>query len=199
MFPEYFYSFLHQYVALLTDPTSGQAQMSFEQKNLGECDDRIDRIYHDIDKISYFLGYDHKATGGIGLSSLAQKSQPTATGLSFIYQDPQDSNKFEHTIEQREQQRHGDDGTLIFLSVVTASMRNTARSRSRSRACDLLLAFGERVSDNSRLDRCLPYLIEATDDPVPVVRISALNALLLLVSNYPIAGLAIFSSLPGFC
>lgn len=44
-FPEYFYSFLHQYMSLMTDPSSGRAQVDAESGNRGESDDRIERIY----------------------------------------------------------------------------------------------------------------------------------------------------------
>jgi len=54
VFPDYFYSFLHQYMGLITDPSSGRSPISGASANLGEADERIDRIYYDFDKISYF-------------------------------------------------------------------------------------------------------------------------------------------------
>lgn len=59
-FPEYFYSFLHQYMGLITDPSSGRSPVLPETANFGEADDRIDRVFYDFDKISYFLGYENE-------------------------------------------------------------------------------------------------------------------------------------------
>ncbi|EAQ87872.1 hypothetical protein CHGG_04491 [Chaetomium globosum CBS 148.51] len=57
VFPEYFYSFLHQYMELITDLSSAQYSAGGTGRNIGEADQRIERVWLDFDKISYFLGY----------------------------------------------------------------------------------------------------------------------------------------------
>ncbi|KAK3066474.1 hypothetical protein LTS18_001699, partial [Coniosporium uncinatum] len=39
VFPKYFYDFLHQYMHLITDPTSGRAPITTGRENLGESDE----------------------------------------------------------------------------------------------------------------------------------------------------------------
>ncbi|TQV96546.1 VPS15 protein kinase [Cordyceps javanica] len=153
VFPHYFYNFLHQYMELVTDPSSGNSPMSGAQKNEGESDYRIDRVYYDFDKISYFLGY-HQS------DKRTQPNEPrlqSKLGLSHFPVQLSIPNN-EHTVSA-DLEPPEDDGTLIFLTLVVSAMRTTARASSRIRACDILLAFAERLTDEAKLDRVLPYLM----------------------------------------
>jgi phosphoinositide-3-kinase regulatory subunit 4 len=172
VFPEYFYSFLHQYMGLITDPSSGRSPVSGASTNLGEADDRIDRVYYDFDKISYFLGYE--------ASKLPEKT-PSATRLCMevvpIYLDiPNNSHLASST-----RHKPSDDGTLLFLTLVASSLRNTARSTARTKALDMLLAFAERLTDEAKLDRVLPYVMSLLNDRADIVRIAAIRTLTQLV------------------
>jgi len=174
-FPEYFYSFLHQYMGLITDPSSGRAPVEPETANFGEADDRIDRVYYDFDKISYFLGYE------------SEKDEPgTATdsegpiGEVLPVQIDIPSNRRPATGAGR---KPVDDGSLIFLTLVVAAVRNTARSLARLRACDLMLAFGERVTDEAKLDRILPYMAVLLNDRADIVKVAAIRSITQLVCD----------------
>lgn len=179
VFPSYFYNFLHQYMELITDPSSGNSMMSNAQKNLGESDDRIDRVYYDFDKISYFLGYQdgkRKAdTQQLG-PRLGLNHFPVRLGI------PNHEYSVSADLEPPE-----DDGTLLFLTLVVSSMRTTARVSSRIRACDILLAFSERITDEAKLDRVLPYLMtllhKDETDLVMVTAIRTITQLLQLVKT----------------
>ena len=169
-FPEYFYSFLHQYMGLITDP--GRSSM-VPETTFGEADDRIDRVYFDFDKISYFLGYEN------------DKSSPTAPNLSdglsgniLPVQIDIPNNRHAATSAGR---RPVDDGTLIFLTLIVSSLRNTARSTARLHACDLMLEFGERLTDEAKLDRVLPYVVVLLNDRADIVKIAALRTMTQLV------------------
>lgn len=177
VFPTYFYNFLHQYMELITDPSSGNSPMSGATKNLGEADDRIDRVYYDFDKISYFLGYQSE-------KRISDALQPTSR-LSLSHfpvrlNIPNHNHSVSPDLEPPE-----DDGTLIFLNLIVSSMRNTARASSRIRACDVLLAFSERLTDEAKLDRVLPYLmtllVPAETDLVIIAAIRTITQLLQLV------------------
>ncbi|OTB08147.1 hypothetical protein M426DRAFT_317250 [Hypoxylon sp. CI-4A] len=177
IFPEYFYSFLHQYMELITDSSSGRNPVSGSMKNLGEADERIDRVFYDFDKISYFLGYgDDKEP-----SQLAHFTPRLGLGLFPVRLNIPNNEHFTSSGKQPPT----DDGTLIFLTLVASSLRNTARTASKIRACDILLAFSERLSDEAKLDRVLPYLMTLLNDDVDLVAIAALRSvtqLLALVS-----------------
>ncbi|KAH7031153.1 phosphoinositide 3-kinase regulatory subunit 4 [Microdochium trichocladiopsis] len=174
IFPAYFYSFLHQYMELITDPSSGRAPISNATKNLGEADDRIDRIFFDFDKITYFLGY-HGANS-------AQEAQRFAPRLGLGLFPVRLSIPNNENLVTRPGQPLADDGALIFLTLVAGSLRSTARATSRIRACDVLLGFAERLTDEAKLDRVLPYLIALLGDSVDLVNIAALRSITQLLA-----------------
>ena len=173
-FPDYFYSFLHQYMYLVTDPTSGQRPLTTGVENLGEADDRIDRVYHDFDKISYFLGY------GTSEKMFQTVIPPHRIDSAlFPLQIDIPNNRHEASATNT---RTIDDGSLIFLTLITSSLRSTARAAAKVRACELLLAFAERVTDEAKLDRVLPYLVALLADKTDAVKVAALRSITQLVS-----------------
>ncbi|KAK1598283.1 uncharacterized protein LY79DRAFT_666055 [Colletotrichum navitas] len=173
VFPEYFYNFLHQYMELITDPSSGNSPISGATRNLGEADDRIDRVFLDFDKISYFLGYQNDKS--------PSQVEPLAGKLGLGHfpvrlNIPNHDQYITGTSEPPE-----DDGTLIFLTLVVSSLRNTARAAPKIRACDVLLAFSERITDEAKLDRVLPYLMTLLNDKSDLVVIAALRSIAQLL------------------
>lgn len=172
VFPKYFYTFLHQYMGLITDPSSGQSPISGASKNLGEADQRIDRVFQEFDTISYFLGYADDAL------SEAEPVSPRL-GLGHFPVRVNLPNRA-HYISGG-QQPPADDGTLIFLTLIVSSLRNTARSEAKIKACDILLAFAERLTDEAKLDRVLPYLITMLSDKADIVVIAAIRTITQLL------------------
>ncbi|PHH64615.1 hypothetical protein CDD81_4226 [Ophiocordyceps australis] len=174
VFPAYFYTFLHQYMELITDPSSGMSPMSSAQRNLGESDDRIDRVFHDFDKISFFLGYQpdqHPPASPMPASRLHLGHFPLRLSMA---------NHEHFACAQLEPPQ--DDGTLIFLNLIVSSIRTTARASSRVRACDILLAFAERLTDEAKLDRVLPYVMTLLRrDEVDIVLVSAIRTITQLL------------------
>ena len=174
---DYFYSFLHQYMYLITDPTSGRSPLTAGQENLGEADDRIDRVYYDFDKISYFLGYE----GGIKKVN-GEKNIVRSANQLFPLEVDIPNNRHEASAAR---DHPADDGTLLFLTLVVSSMRSTARANARLKACELLVAFSERVTDDAKLDRILPYLMVLLNDKTDAVKISALRTMTQVVCARP--------------
>lgn len=172
VFPEYFYGFLHQYMALLTDSSSGRKQISLET-NAIESDERIERIYADFDKISYFFGY-------------VKQNDRQENTLSRTLIDrgmPMHIDLIQKPYPNAEMQPEADKGTLIFLAVVVASLRNTSKAAARIKACDLLLAFGQKLPDEIKLDRILPYIVVLLSDHSDMVRNAALRTMTQLLST----------------
>lgn len=172
-FPEYFYTFLHQYMYLITDPTSGRSVITAGVTNLGESDERINRVYFDFDKISYFLGYDE-----------AEQRQPMTaqkpTVLHQLFPLHLDLPNKRETVSVKARPLT-DDGSLLFLNLITSALRSTARSTARIRACELLLAFSERLTDEAKLDRVLPFVMSLINDKSDIVKVAALRTLTQLV------------------
>lgn len=175
VFPDYFYSFLHQYMGLITDPSSGRSPVLPETGNFGEADDRIDRVYLDFDKISYFLGYENDKTKSF---NAPDGQQPGSDEIIPVQVDIP-NNRHPASSAGR---RPVDDGSLIFLTLVVSSLRNTARGTTRLRACDLMLAFAERITDEAKLDRVLPFVTALLNDESEIVKAAAVRTITQLVS-----------------
>ncbi|KAL4925117.1 ubiquitin-binding serine/threonine protein kinase VPS15 [Aspergillus undulatus] len=171
-FPEYFYSFLHQYMSLMTDPSSGRRRVEAGSANRGEADDRIEKVYLDFDKISFFLGASPKATKN---GSTSTSSRLTSSTFPVELDLP----RYEYLNSKLG--TPSDDGVLIFLTLVVSSLRNTSKSSARTKACDILLAFAERLSDEAKLDRILPYIMILLSDRTDTVKIAAIRALARLL------------------
>ena len=172
-FPEYFYSFLHQYMGLITDPSSGRSPV-IPGENFGDADERIDRVYHDFDKISYFLGYESERDlpkDYHGASVHAESLIPLEIDIP--------NNRHEASSDGR---ISSDDGSLIFLTLVVSSLRNTARAAARIRALDLMLAFAERITDEAKLDRILPYVVTLLNDRSDMVKVAAVRTMTQLLA-----------------
>lgn len=174
-FPEYFYSFLHQYMSSITDSSSASISVLPESANFGDADDRIDRVYNDFDKISYFLGFeDDKAR----ISNPQESRMPVNEDEVIPVQIDIPNNRHQASTSGR---HPVDDGSLIFLTLVVSSVRNTARATARIRACDLMLAFAERITDEAKLDRVLPYVVVMLNDRADIVKAAAIRTMTQLV------------------
>ncbi|PWY89814.1 protein kinase [Aspergillus heteromorphus CBS 117.55] len=171
-FPDYFYSFLHQYMSLMTDPSSGRAQVEAESANRGEADERIERVFYDFDKISYFLGASPRV-----LRDGSSRTSCRLTGNTF----PVQLDLPQYGQPTPKGQSEPDDGVLVFLTLVVTNLRNTSKSSARIKACDILLAFAERLSDEAKLDRILPYIMILLNDRTDSVKVAAIRALAQLL------------------
>lgn len=168
-FPAYFYDFLHQYTHLITDPFTGHKAVVVSKTNTAESDDRIDRIYQDFDKISIALNFYQSTDTGDATSH-----DPLALDLqarSLLV----DVSQGCHVVKQRGDS-DADNGALLFSGIITASIRSAARARTRLRACELLLACVEQLTDEAKLDRILPFVMMLLDDDNVAVKIAALRA-----------------------
>lgn len=83
-----------------------------------------------------------------------------------------------------------EEGSLILLSFICSFVRNTLYPSSKLKALDILLALGERLSDDVKLDRLVPYIIVLLTDEAALVRANAIKTLTQVVST-----IAIFSFL----
>lgn len=182
-FPEYFYDFLHQYMHSITDPTSGRSAPKVgSNENNGESDERIEHVYNDLDKIAYLLERDQKAMAGSENPALNTASASALGDLFPLWLDL--PNRPRRTTSNHPTR---DNGTLLFLSIVTSSLRSTARASTRVRGCELLITLSERLTDQAKLDRVLPYVVALVSDPSELVRIAALRSLTQLVWPAPLA------------
>ncbi|KAG8916382.1 Serine/threonine-protein kinase [Tulasnella sp. 417] len=222
-FPETFYTFLHQYIASANQipvpppspdspfhappkpsqqsgiPTDQEPKISTDPKALpNDSDTRIDRIWTDFDELEpYLLEEEVEAT-------VTEMKVNTTTGTSG--KPFQDIIPVELSIVNRPSKLRGalvsgqkaaaEDGpALIVLSLVTANIRNATLPSSKLRCLDLLLALACHLTDEAKLDRLVPYVVDLLHDDSPSVRAAAIRTLvqvLILVSAITPANASIF-------
>ncbi|XP_043489067.1 phosphoinositide 3-kinase regulatory subunit 4 isoform X2 [Polistes fuscatus] len=94
------------------------------------------------------------------------------------------------------------DGLVIVTQLVTSCIRGLHHSQSKLQSLEILLELAEHTSDETILDRILPYIFYLVHDPAPRVRVSAIHTLtkcLHLVRSIPPSDVKIFPEyiLPG--
>lgn len=90
---------------------------------------------------------------------------------------------------------HDRNGIVIVLSLICSSLRHVQVPESKLTALYLIRALGQFTSDEARLQRLIPYLLEVIDDPSAAVRALALRTiafLLSLVEQFPLADASVF-------
>ncbi|CAG8525259.1 17174_t:CDS:10, partial [Racocetra fulgida] len=120
-----------------------------------DADDKIERIYYEFDKIAFFLGFYN------------ENVQDTEMVVNNSHSDKVGESS--RPIE--------DDGALIFLSLICATIRNAVYPSSKLHALDMLLAIGQHLEDEFKLDRLVPYLIALLGDEIGLVRANAVKTL----------------------
>lgn len=94
------------------------------------------------------------------------------------------------------------EGLIIITQLVTSCIRGLHHSQSKLQSLEILLELAENTSDETILDRILPYIFHLVHDPAPRVRVSAIHTLtkcLYLVKSIPPTDVNIFPEyiLPG--
>ncbi|KAH8119146.1 hypothetical protein DFH11DRAFT_1838620 [Phellopilus nigrolimitatus] len=75
-----------------------------------------------------------------------------------------------------------DGPALIILSLICANLRNCCLASSKLRGLDMLLVLSTHLTDEAKLDRLLPYVVELIHDDTPIVRASALRTVLQILA-----------------
>lgn len=158
-FPDYFATFLHGYVSSISDPARHRKTTPST-----DLDDELDRIFHEYDRIAFYLGFED-APQPDGGRCVARLGIPNVRHREVVASTASD-----------------DDGALILLTIVLSSVRNTVRAATRVRACDVVLALSARVDDEVKLDRVAPFLVALLADEAPEVRAASLRALAQMLS-----------------
>lgn len=69
------------------------------------------------------------------------------------------------------------------MALVTANVRNCSLPSSKVRALDVFLALSCHLTDEAKLDRMVPYIVELLNDDAALVRSAALRTLMQVVSD----------------
>ena len=201
-FPECFYSFLHPYMAQLSDPMLGPSLSQYQvflstsaSPIIADADAKIDRIYFDFDTISESLGIKeadliHKKSSiehsdhtnkEVAASPSHSKSQLDDCVFRKLLPVHVNIPKFQQDTAIIAKNASANDGCLILAAVVCTSIRSTIYPTSRLRALDLLLVLGLHMDDEFKLDRIVPYVVSMLRDDNPTIRTNAIATLTQLL------------------
>ncbi|KAJ6613557.1 hypothetical protein B0H10DRAFT_2047665 [Mycena sp. CBHHK59/15] len=70
---------------------------------------------------------------------------------------------------------------LIILALVTANTRNCSLPSSKVRALDVFLALSSHLTDEAKLDRMVPYIVDLLHDDAAIVRSAAMRTMIQLM------------------
>ncbi|GAO49551.1 hypothetical protein G7K_3700-t1 [Saitoella complicata NRRL Y-17804] len=188
-FPDYFGNFLHRYLASITEAGAGRGgKLASVEGDAGEdglwekeADERIERIWHDFDKISFFLGFGPSAGMNAGGDVV---SRPRTTPLPVHLSIP----NYPPTPLPAPRSLPPDTGALLFLTLLTSSLRNTSNPPPRLHTLDLVIALSPYLTSESIMDRSIPYACSLIYDKVPIVRIAALRTVAAVLERVQIVG-----------
>ncbi|CAD6231449.1 GSCOCG00001414001-RA-CDS [Cotesia congregata] len=175
IFPEYFYSFLQSYMLI------------FSAAPIMSPDEKINRLKKDICNIINIF-----------------KSEEIVSRKNSNNDDKSDSMKKSINGSNIELSREdsAEPRLIIITQLVTSCIRGLHHSQSKLQSLEILLELAENTSDETILDRILPYIFHLVHDPAPRVRVSAIHTLtkcLYLVKSIPPTDVNIFPEyiLPG--
>lgn len=72
-----------------------------------------------------------------------------------------------------------------MLSLVCSNVRNCTIPSSKLHTLDLMLALAVHLTDEAKLDRLVPYVVDLLHDEAAVVRSAAVRTLTQVVSQVP--------------
>ncbi|KAI7899371.1 uncharacterized protein BX663DRAFT_555007 [Cokeromyces recurvatus] len=171
-FPHYFYSFLYPYMsslnqkqkhkqpsqqidsAIMSALSSAYPSINRSQK-LTDADEKIERVFHDFQKIMHFVSCPKKLSSN-KITTASILLPPTSNIPTFC---PVNDNSEKTSI------------------ICKPEGKNTLYPSSKLKVLDILLTLSERLPDDAKLDRLVPYLIILLSDEVALVRANAIKVL----------------------
>ncbi|PFH53431.1 hypothetical protein AMATHDRAFT_187356 [Amanita thiersii Skay4041] len=239
VFPESFYSFLHNYVSSVNEITTsivsnapttvppsssystvtsttgttsfrsgpipsvvtgtGAETSSSSDTLLSDSDHRIERLWADYESVEPYLCDDamQRTVMDVRLdfAPLPTTSKPFQDTLPVELHIPNRDSKLFGVSDGGRRAALQDGPALIILALVTANIRNCSLPSSKLRTLDIFLALSCHLTDEAKLDRMVPYIVELLHDEAATVRAAAIRTLvqvLMLVTVITPSNAAIF-------
>ena len=214
VFPESFYSFLHNYVSSMNDLSSPsvfakppittpitESLSTTEPTPLpSDSDHRLERIWTEYESVEPYLLLPNEGRDTVTEAKVDYLSNKTSPGrLKDIFpvelHIPNRDSKLQGALITGQWAAPEDGPAMIMLSHVCANVRNGSLPSSKVRALDVLLALSSHLTDEAKLDRLVPYVIDLLHDDAAIIRGAALRTLtqvLMLVTAITPSNAAIF-------
>ncbi|KAF8607280.1 ARM repeat-containing protein, partial [Ceratobasidium sp. AG-I] len=246
VFPESFYSFLHEYIASVNEITNpsvfsskpantpnssdaasvaaastgvsptgtvpnvstttvntantvpGAGVATYESMLPNESDVRIDRLWNDFAMLEPYMLVSNSAE-----ETEKKPDKITARNRTMPFQDilpvelsiPKRTSRLQTGLLKNQRAASEDGPALIVLSLVCSNLRNCTIPSSKLRTLDLMLALAVHLTDEAKLDRLVPYVVDLLHDEAATVRSAAVRTLtqvLMLVAVITPSNASIF-------
>ncbi|TDL19537.1 ARM repeat-containing protein [Rickenella mellea] len=150
-----------------------------------DSDHRIDRIWSEFETVEPYLtveAVDETVTEAkIEYTANYHSTTPLQDILPVHLHIPNRSSKISSAFNYGRRAAREDGPALIILSLVCANIRNCSLPSSKVRGLDVLLALSPYLTDEAKLDRLIPYIVDVFHDDAAIVRAAALRTLLQIL------------------
>lgn len=169
---------------------------TLQKKKIEKLHDQYNAL---TQKKKHSLLLDYGTPGAASERASEEQSESTEDSASSNDQfqgntKPPSSSK-PSTSKLQEPWSNEENGIVIILSLICSSLRHVQTPESKLTALYLLRSLGRFTSDEVRLQRLIPFLLEILDDSSAAVRALALRTLtylLSLVESFPLSDANIF-------
>ncbi|KAI0267262.1 hypothetical protein BC834DRAFT_870444 [Gloeopeniophorella convolvens] len=151
-----------------------------------DADHKLEKIWADYESIEPYLveesGNDTVTDVRVDYAPVETAGRPFQDVLPVELHIPNRDSKLLRTTRLRSRAASEDGPALIILALVCANVRNCSQPSSKLRALDAFLALSVHLTDESKLDRLVPYVVDLLRDDAAAVRSAALRTLLQVLS-----------------
>ncbi|KAF8721956.1 hypothetical protein AX14_010044 [Amanita brunnescens Koide BX004] len=180
-------------VASATTVTNIETKSSIDTLPSGS-DQRIERLWADYESFAPYLNEEADQRPSVDVR--VDYAQQSSTSKPFQDVLPVELHIPNYSPADGGRRAALQDGpALIILALITANIRNCSLPSSKVRALDVFLALSCYLTDEAKLDRMIPYIIELLHDEAAIVRVAAVRTLvqvLMLVTVITPSNAAIF-------
>ncbi|GAA5967346.1 hypothetical protein JCM11641_000519 [Rhodosporidiobolus odoratus] len=197
-FPDIFYTFLHPFLSSLASSASppqlssalltagsftplavGQQEQVQQTLLRTDADEVVERVWGEWEAIARYLD-ENVPSQKAGESNSGEEKDGTGQGKARGAEEVFPLRLNLPGMEGKEVKLVGvtEDGpAVLLLSLLSSSLRNCVRPASVLHALDLLLALNRWITDETRLDRLLPFLVSMAEDDQASVRAAAVKGI----------------------
>ncbi|KAI0729483.1 hypothetical protein C8Q72DRAFT_307334 [Fomitopsis betulina] len=207
VFPESFYSFFHNYVSSINELPSSSPFASYagpttpasatvkspqvvtpqplpgvyvDEPLPNDSDRRMERIWSDFESVEPFLSID-TAEMDVKVDYMPSMGsyKPFQDVLPVELYIP---NRESNVASASRRAAAAEDGpALIVLALATANIRNCTLPSYKLRALDVLLALSPYLTDEAKLDRMVPHIVDLLHDDAAIIRAAAMRTLMQIL------------------
>lgn len=171
-----------------------------------DADRRIDIIWSDFERVVPFLNQELRAEGSQGPTDiwstahdLGRSDIKTLNDILPVEIDIPNLPSVLPGVRDKNSKAASQDGTaLIILSLISSNIRSCLLPSSKLKALDLLLFLSCFLTDEAKLDRLIPFVVDLLHDDSAIVRASSVRAILQVLSLVSAITLSNASMIPEY-